>query len=36
MDLNLKYSSNLPICTIEDCTFVYHDKSAVFPHFRAK
>ena len=28
--------SNPSSATIKDCTFVYHDKSAVFSHFRAK
>ena len=28
--------SNLVGHTIKDCTFVYHDKSAVFSHFRTK
>ena len=28
--------SNPSSATIKDCTFVYHDKSAVFSHFRTK
>ena len=34
-DLNLKSGSNLLTFTIKDPTFVYHDKSGVFPRFGA-
>ena len=32
----MRWGSSPHARTIKDCTFVYHDKSAVFSHFRAK